>query len=111
MKIALVVPGGVDRSGEYRVIPVLLALVKRLAARHDLHVFALRQQSRPETWPLLGARVHNIGTGWTRSRTVRAIWAEHRSAPFDIVQSIFSGPCGLAAVTAARTLRVPSLVH
>ena len=27
MRIALVVPGGVDRSGEYRVIPALLALI------------------------------------------------------------------------------------
>jgi glycosyltransferase involved in cell wall biosynthesis len=111
VKIALVVPGGVDRSGEYRVIPALLALVKRLAARHDVHVFALRQQSRPDTWPLLGARVHNVGAGWIRTRTVRAIWGEHRSAPFDIVQAIWSGACGLAAVTAARTLRIPSLVH
>ena len=111
MKIALVVPGGVDRSGEQRVIPALLALVKRLAERHDLQVFALRQQPRPESWPLLGARIHNIGAGWTRIRTVRAIWAEHRIAPFDIVQSIWSGAGGVAAVTAARALRVPSLVH
>ncbi len=111
MKIALVVPGGVDRSGEYRVIPALLALVKRLAARHDLHVFALGQQSRPDTWLLLGARIHNVGSGWTRTRTVRAIWTEHRSAPFDVVQSIFSGACGLAAVAAARTLHIPSVVH
>lgn len=111
MKIALVVPGGVDRSGDHRIIPALLALVKRLAAHHELHVFALRQQSRPESWPLLGARIHSIGSHWTRIRTVQAIWAEHRCAPFDIVQSIWSGACGLAAVAAARTLRVPSLVH
>lgn len=44
MKLALVVPGGVDRSGEFRVIPVLLALVERLARAHDVHVFALRQE-------------------------------------------------------------------
>lgn len=111
MRIALVVPGGVDRSGEYRVIPALLALVKRLASRHDVCVFALRQESRPSTWPLLGARVHNIGTGWTRARAVRAIWAEHRAAPFDVVQSIWSAACGLVAVVAGRTLGVPALVH
>jgi glycosyltransferase involved in cell wall biosynthesis len=38
MKIALVVPGGVDRSGEYRVIPALLALIARLSLQHEIHV-------------------------------------------------------------------------
>ena len=31
MKLALVLPGGVDRSGELRVIPAFLALIERLA--------------------------------------------------------------------------------
>lgn len=35
MRIALVVPGGVDQSGEYRVIPVLLALIGRLARQRQ----------------------------------------------------------------------------
>ena len=47
VKIALIVPGGVDRSGEYRIIPALLALISRLARQHDVHVFALRQEPRP----------------------------------------------------------------
>jgi glycosyltransferase involved in cell wall biosynthesis len=112
MKLALVVPGGVDRSGEYRVIPVLLALIERLAARHEVHVFALRQETDPATWTLRGARVHNIGGGVTRLRAVRAILAQHhRLSGFDIVQSIFSGACGLVAVSAARLLRIPSVVH
>jgi glycosyltransferase involved in cell wall biosynthesis len=112
MKLALVVPGGVDRSGEYRVIPVLLALIERLAARHELHVFALHQEADPATWMLRRARVHNIGDGITRLRAVRAILAQHRRlSGFDIVQSIFSGACGLAAVSAARLLRIPSVVH
>jgi glycosyltransferase involved in cell wall biosynthesis len=111
LKIALVVPGGVDRSGEYRVIPALLALVRRLAARHELHVFALRQEPRQAEWTLLGARVHNIGQGWTRVRAVRAIRAEHRCARFQLVQSVWSAACGLVAVTAASSLGIPSLVH
>ncbi|MGH8258440.1 MAG: glycosyltransferase family 1 protein, partial [Steroidobacteraceae bacterium] len=110
-KLALIVPGGVDPSGERRVIPALLALVKRLAARHDLHVFALRQQAEPGAWMLHGARIRNIGAGWTRVRAVRAIWAEHRREPFDAVQSIWSAACGLIAVTAGRALAIPSLVH
>lgn len=111
MKLALVVPGGVARDGERRVIPAILALVERLAAVHELHVFALRQEERPGTWELRGARVHNIGGGWTRMRALRAILAEHRRAHFDIVQSVFSGACGLVAVAAARLLQLPSVVH
>jgi glycosyltransferase involved in cell wall biosynthesis len=111
VKIALVVPGGVDRSGEYRVIPALLALIERLARAHDLQVFALAQEERPDSWELGGARVHNIGRGHTRWHALRSIFAEHRRAPFDVVQSIWSGSCGFIAVTAARLLRIPGLVH
>jgi glycosyltransferase involved in cell wall biosynthesis len=111
MKIALVVPGGVDRSGEFRVIPALLALIERLSAHHEVHVFALHQQPAPGAWDLLGAAVHNIGRGATRWRAVRAIVREHRRSPFAVVQSFFSGACGLIAVAAARGLGIPSVVH
>lgn len=111
MKLALVVPGGVDRSGEYRVIPALLALIERLSAHHEVHVFALHQEPAPAAWDLLGARVHNIGRGVTRVRALRAIVREHRAAPFGLVQSFFSGACGLIAVSAARLFRIPSVVH
>ena len=111
MKIALVVPGGVDRSGTDRVIPVLLALIRRLASRHELHVYALRQEDARGEWELCGAQIHNVGTGCTRWRALRAIRAEHRVAPFTLTQSFFSGSNGLIAVAAARSLGVPSLVH
>jgi glycosyltransferase involved in cell wall biosynthesis len=111
MKIALVVPGGVDRSGEYRVIPALLALIARLSLQHETHVFALAQEDRPASWDLAGARIHNIGTGYTRVRAVRAICAEHRLSAFQAVQSIWSGASGIVAVSAARVLGVPSFVH
>ncbi|MEL4890976.1 glycosyltransferase family 4 protein [Xanthomonas protegens] len=111
MKLALVVPGGVDRSGEYRVIPAFLSLIERLARVHDLHVFVLHQEPLPAQWDLLGARIHNIGAARTRWRAIAAIRAEHRRAPFDVVQSLFSGHCSLIAVAAARWLQRPSLVH
>lgn len=111
MKIALIVPGGVDRSGEYRVIPALLALLKRLSVHHELHVFALRQEETPGDWMLAGAHVHNIGGERTRPRTVMAILREHRVAPFRVVHSIWSGACGVVAVSAARVMRIPSVVH
>ncbi len=111
MKLALVVPGGVDRSGEQRVIPALLALVERLARVHEVHVFALQQERFAGRWMLAGASIHNIGDGWTRLRAINAICAEHRRAPFDRIQAIFSGSCSLVAVAAAKLLRVRSLVH
>src|ERR1700679_609006 len=111
MKIALVVPGGVDRSGEYRVIPALLALIARLSLRDEVHVFALAQEPLPASWDLAGARIHNVGAGNARLRAIRAICAEHRSSAFHVVHSIWSGAPGVVAVAAARILRLPSLVH
>jgi glycosyltransferase involved in cell wall biosynthesis len=111
VKLALVVPGGVDRSGQYRVIPVLLSLIERLSRIHEVHVFALRQEQAAASWKFAGATIHNIGEGRIHLRTVAAIRAEHRRAPFTLVHSIFSGPCGLVAVVAAKLLRLPSMVH
>ncbi|RUL70905.1 glycosyltransferase family 4 protein [Dyella choica] len=111
MKLALVLPGGVDRSGERRVIPAFLALIERMARRHEVHVFVLHQEVTAAHWELLGAHVHNIGEGWTRLRAIAAINAEHRRAPFDLIHAIFSGSCSLVAVAAAKGLRLPSLVH
>jgi glycosyltransferase involved in cell wall biosynthesis len=111
IKIALVVPGGVDRSGEYRVIPALLALIKRLALEDEIHVFALAQETVPGSWDLLGARVHNMGAGSAVPRAVAAICRESRTTPFQVVQSIWSGASGLVAVAAAKALRIHSVVH
>lgn len=111
MKLALVLPGGVDRGGEFRVIPAFLALIERLARTHEVHVFALHQEPRPDRWELAGAQIHNIGDGWTRLRAIAAIRKEHRRAPFDLVQAIFSGSCSFIAVTAAKLLGLPSVVH
>ena len=111
MRIGLVVPGGVDPSAEYRVIPALLALIRGLARAHDVRVFALHQQAQPAQWELLGVPVWNIGTRHTRRRALRTICAQQRLRPFDLLHAIWSGTPGLVAVTAARLLRVPSVVH
>jgi glycosyltransferase involved in cell wall biosynthesis len=111
MRIALVVPGGVDPSGEQRVIPALLALMRRLTVRHQVCVFALHQEDRPGSWDLLGARVINIGASRTRWRAVRAIVAEHRRAPFAVVHAVWASEPGLVAVAAGHWLGIPSLVH
>jgi glycosyltransferase involved in cell wall biosynthesis len=111
MRIALVVPGGVDRSAEYRVIPALLALLARLSREHEVHVFALSQEAQRGEWQLAGAHIHNIGQPRTRVRAVGAILAGHRAARFELVHAIWSGSCGLIAVVAGALLRIPTLVH
>jgi glycosyltransferase involved in cell wall biosynthesis len=110
MKVALLVPGGVDRSGTHRVIPCLLWLIERLAREVELHVFALRQEARPGRWTLLGADVHNVGARPRWLRTVAAVAAEHRRAPFDVLHAIWATP-GAAAAPLGRLLRVPVLLH
>jgi glycosyltransferase involved in cell wall biosynthesis len=109
MKIAIVVPGGVDRSGECRVIPAFLALIARLARAHEVHVFARRQEPVAGSWPLAGAQVHDAGG--SAPRLVSDILAEHRRGPFAVVQSLFGGGDALLAIGAARWLRVPVAVH
>ncbi len=111
MRVALVVPGGVDRSGEYRIIPALVALVGRLSRVHDVQVIALAHQPEPGEWLLAGTPVLNIGRSQTRRRALRAIWRMHRLAGFDLIQAIWSGTPGLVAITAGLLLRIPSCVH
>jgi glycosyltransferase involved in cell wall biosynthesis len=111
MRIAIVIPGGVDRSGVDRVIPSRLWLIERLTRRHDVHIFALSQEAEPGDWKLLGARVHNIGTtrGWRR-RLFARFAAEHRAMPFDIVHAFFGG-CGTYAALIGWRHDVPVLFH
>lgn len=111
MKVALVVAGGVDRSGTHRVIPALLALIRRLAHRCELHVFALRQEPEPSRYSLLGAAVHNIGSRVSRWRALAAIAQEHRRSPFHVLHAVWAVPCGDLAAVAGRLLRTPVLLH
>jgi glycosyltransferase involved in cell wall biosynthesis len=110
MKIALITPGGVDPLG-VKVIPVLLTLIRRLSRDHNVHVFTTHQEPSPGGWQLEGAQIHNIGSSRTPWRTLRAVLKEHRTAPFQIIQSIWAGPWGALAVCAGKLTHVPSVVH
>ena len=111
MKLALIVPGGVDRSGVYRVIPCNLWLIERLACRHEVHVFAMNQEPLPDDWELGGSLVHNIGTTPGRRRRLVAKFATiHRARPFDVVHAFFGG-CGAAAACLGWRHRIPVIVH
>jgi glycosyltransferase involved in cell wall biosynthesis len=111
MRIALVVPGGVGRSGETQVIPALLALIGRLAADYDVQVFATHQEMAPGAWRLEGAQIHNLGVPRTAWRAARMILAEHRKAPFQIIHSIWAGASGALAVGMGKLLGLPTVVH
>ncbi len=107
MKIALLVPGGVDRSGTTKVIPCLLWLIEHLVDDgHEVHVFASRHEKRPGSWPLLGASVHNIGRRPATFWMTPAVLAEHRRGPFDVIHAFWSGLGAVGALVGALT-RVP----
>jgi glycosyltransferase involved in cell wall biosynthesis len=111
MKVALIVPGGVDRSGTERVIPCLLWLIERLARAHEVHVFALQQEPRRSRYRLLGAEVHNIGVRPRRTRALAAILAEHRRAPFDVLHAVWGPGPGVVAAAAGRLTGRPVVTH
>jgi glycosyltransferase involved in cell wall biosynthesis len=116
MRIAFVVEGGFDRSGRERVVPALLALVERLARRHHVEVFALRHESRPSTYGLAGATIHDLGgsrqrvgpsAAWILPSLVREL---RRAGPFDVIHGHLAGAPGALAVLAGRILGTPVVV-
>jgi glycosyltransferase involved in cell wall biosynthesis len=110
MKIAMILPGGVDRSGMHRVIPALLWLIERLARRHTVHVIALVQYDEPCTYPLLGATVHNVGRTGRIGRTAKVLRLLRELGPFDVFHAFWATPCGLLASVAGKMLHTPSVV-
>jgi glycosyltransferase involved in cell wall biosynthesis len=111
VNIAILLQGGVDRTQEYRVIPVLLGLIGQLATRHTVDVFAMCQEPRPGQWALRGAQIHNIGSTHAVHRAVNCLWRAHRRRRFDIIHALWTGPSGLAAAIASRLTGVPLTVH
>jgi glycosyltransferase involved in cell wall biosynthesis len=118
MKIGIIVPGGVDRSGRILVIPVLLALIERLASRHEVVVVSLDPNAKPSEYELLGARVVNLGFVKASNRlswaavTLRKLMSALRAAGggFDLLHAFWVFPQGTLAVAAGSLLRVPVVV-
>jgi len=111
MRIALVVSGGVDRSGRERVIPALLWFIERLARRHDVVVYVLRYHQKPCSYSLLGATVHDLGRPRGLRRQYFALLrALRRDGAFDIVHGYWVLPAGLVAAAVGQRLGVPSVV-
>ncbi len=113
-KIALIVPGGMDRSGTHRVIPALLWLIKRLARRHDVHVFSLQEESDLPAYSLHGATVHACGAAGPFERrlwALRSIFDEQRRQRFDLFHAFWANPSGAVAALAGGILQCPVVVH
>ena len=108
MKIGLIVPGGVDRSGRILVIPVLLALIERLATHHEVVVISLDPNAEPSEYELLGARVVNLGLIKARNRlswaavALAKLISTLRAARggFDLLHAFWVFPQGTLAVAA-----------
>lgn len=111
MKLAFILTGGLHPSGREEVIPGWLALLERMAQRHEVHAFTLRHLSEPSTYALRGFTVHDLGkpagrvAQWQRLR--RALT---QSGPFDMLHGFWADPGGLMAALAGRRFRTPSVV-
>jgi glycosyltransferase involved in cell wall biosynthesis len=112
MRIAYVVPGGVDPPGGERVIPFVHHLVGAMAARHEVTVIAVGHDTAPGEWTLHGARVVNVPVGRHGKADIARVLASVPSAMgrVDVVHGLWANLPGLAAVAAAMRYRVPSVV-
>jgi glycosyltransferase involved in cell wall biosynthesis len=116
VRIALIVTGGLDRSGRQRVIPALLAFVGAIARHHEVHAFVLRHYPEPCRYELLGATVHDLGRadgmpGLGRRRQARRLLAAMtRLGPFDLLHAYWGIPAGVVGTAVADRLGIPSIV-
>ncbi len=117
MRVALIVPGGVDRSGRDRVIPVILWLMERLARSHQVTVIALSQYPQPCEYELLGTQVFNLGTprlkmpgGWIPQRLHQLDTVAQRVGGFDVVHGFWAGQTGWLAGAWGKWRHVPAVV-
>ena len=111
VRVAIVVPGGVDSSGRHRVIPSLLSFIARLAANHDVVVYVLRYHTEPRSYSLLGATIRDLGSpAGIRRQYAALVRALNRDEPFDVIHGWWALPSGLVSALAGRRLGVPSVV-
>jgi glycosyltransferase involved in cell wall biosynthesis len=108
MHIALIVPGGVDRSGVQRVIPVLLGLIDTLALRHRVTVISLAPEPVPSTYTLCGAQVYALGRARLGTQLGRTI-ALLRNDPPDVLHAFWLGATSTLAWLVGRMLGRPSV--
>jgi glycosyltransferase involved in cell wall biosynthesis len=117
MKVGIITPGFSADEADW-CIPVLVDVVRELAAQVDVHVFALRYPYRRGRYRVHGAEVHALGGGQTRdlgraallARACGALIAESRRGRFDALHALWADEPGALASVARRFLRTPVLV-
>lgn len=117
LRVGLIVPG-FSADEEDWCIPAVRDLVRELARRHDVHVFALRYPHRRGSYRVDGAVVHAFGGALARrgrrvgllARAFAHILREHGRRPLDLLHALWADEPGLLAVAAAPLLSTPSLV-
>jgi glycosyltransferase involved in cell wall biosynthesis len=121
VKLVLIVPGGVDRSGRERVTPALLWLVERLAQRHRVTVIQLYQEPVASQFTWGGATIVNLGNphrSGVRGKMSQTIGQTQRLITYlqaqpwraDLLHALWVGATGLMAVAAGRWLGLPTLL-
>jgi glycosyltransferase involved in cell wall biosynthesis len=116
MRIAMILPGGVDPGGRERVIPVLLALIERLAAHHTVLVVALSPPVGPWIYRLRGARVAHLVPPAGHSHAAGLLWRVAmltqivRAGKYDMLHAFWLGTTSTVALLAGRALGLPVVV-
>lgn len=117
MRIGLIVPGGVDRSARVRVIPVLLALIERLAKRHKVLVIAINQEPQACDYDLFGAHIVNLGArqesgslSWSIRLVQLLSTLKSFGGTFDVLHAFWAHPTGSLAVAAGAITGAPVVV-
>lgn len=117
LKIGLVVPGFSSDECDW-CVPALIEYARRMCRMVDLHVFAIRWPEHGHLYKLFDATVHAMDgrkrLGWRVvdlwRRTLRAVAAEHRRGPFDVIHAFWADEPGWLAVLAGRRLGVPVII-
>lgn len=115
MRVAYVVPGGVDPPDGQRIIPFVHHLVRTMAERHEVTVVATGHDPEPGEWSLFGAPVVNVPIGRHGKLDIARVLATVPSAARrhgrpDVVHGLWANLPGLAAMATGTLLRIPSVV-
>lgn len=114
-RLAMVVPG-FPADDDDDCTPGVARWIRDLARHRPVDVWTLQYPARRGVWTAFGATVHGCARSGPGSGlravpdVVRGIVAAHRRAPYAEVHGVWAEESGLAAVLAARALRLPSTV-
>jgi glycosyltransferase involved in cell wall biosynthesis len=109
--LAIIVPGGVGTGKDNIGVPVLLGLIKLIAAKYDLTVFQLSKTNpgfKPEGFDLVN--VHHSRSFLRILRFPFIFRKHHRERKFVAVHGFWAMPAGFLAVAVGKIFNVKSIV-